>query len=72
MTECLERADVTGCGECEICRRRRAPNLETEHGYLIAVRRATNAVSRVEASHEFVSASAAQSLLHCSGRAAAC
>ena len=36
MTECLERVDVSGCGECEICRRRCAPNLETEHSCLAA------------------------------------
>jgi len=36
MTECLERVDVSGCGKCEICRRRRAPNLETEHGYRVS------------------------------------
>ena len=52
----------------EICRSRRAPNFESEYGYLVAdvlfAGRATNAVSRVEASREFVSTSAAQSELH--------
>jgi len=66
ITECLQYADASGCGGCEICRRLRAPNLETKHGHLVAdalFRRATNAVSRVEASHEFVMATNVRRIL---------
>jgi len=54
MTECVECVDVSGCGECEICRRRRAANLETKHSCFVSVRQ--RAVLAAAAEHIIISA----------------